>query len=112
MRFAVGPLSVEFQSGKPYFVRGYQLEPRASVWRIGHARVTVPSGEPARWRGWGAAWVRPSSLRVTDPLGRRYVRPVGTMRLGLRLALAVALVAIVLLWRRYRRQCPGTELEV
>jgi hypothetical protein len=102
MKLAVGPLSVEFQSGKPYFLRGYQIEPRAWIWRLGGGGVCVPSEGAARWRGWGASWVRPSSLLVTDSLGRRYVRPVASKRLGWRIVLWFVLAGIVLGYRRYR----------
>ena len=72
MRLSLGPVSVERQSGKPYFVDGYQLEPVAWVLRLASARVTVPwQGEPSPGVR-ALALVGPSVVRVTDPLGRRY----------------------------------------
>jgi hypothetical protein len=105
VRLSIGPLSIERQHGKPYLIDGYQLEPTAWVVRAGKASARVPQeGEPSG-RLWALAWVRPSTVRVTDPLGRRYVlgfsRRRALMRWAGGLVAAVVVIAVVnLLGRR------------
>lgn len=72
MKVRIGPWSIERQYGKPYLVDGYQLEPSAWVLRGGAASVFVPQAGRPLARYWAFAVVRPSTVRVTDPLGRRY----------------------------------------
>ncbi|MHB0876132.1 MAG: hypothetical protein ACYC5O_08820 [Anaerolineae bacterium] len=107
MRLSIGPLSIERQHGRPYLVDGYQLEPTAWVVRAGAASVVVPqAGEPVG-RFWAFALVRPSTVKVTDPLGRRYVLGFSRRRALLRwsagaVAVVIAVAAVRLIGRRVR----------
>lgn len=96
----IGPLSLSYQAGKPYFVDGYQLEPTAWVLRGAGAGVMVPGDRPARYRFWSAALVVPEAVRVTDPLGRRYTLGLHKRPRGTALLMGLMLLAVVLLWRR------------
>ena len=74
MRVSLGPLSLERQSSRPYVACGYQIEPSAWVLRFAKGSYCLPWRGPARGvvQAWAA--VLPSAVRVTDPLGRRWVR--------------------------------------
>ena len=130
MRIRLGPLSLrgksavrfsaEHRAGKPYFINRYQLEPRAWVWRTGAGSVSprnicspifrVPSqgAVTATVCTWALRKIRspillgarPTSVKVVDPLGRRYLLPLarGRLRLGLVLLAALALVALPPPW--------------
>ena len=96
MRLSLGPWSIERQHGKPYLVDGYQLEPTAWVLRGGAASVLVPQqGEPSG-RLWAFAVVRPATVRVTDPLGRRYTLSFSRRRTILRWLMGLVAAALVL----------------
>jgi len=76
MRIGLGPFSLERQSGRPYFINGFQLQPDAWVLARGRASILVPSDGPARGSLSVLARVTPCSAIVTDPLGRRYTLPL------------------------------------
>jgi len=105
LRLRIGPWSVERQYGKPYLVDGYQLEPSAWVLRGGAASVRVPqNGNPVP-RYWALALVRPSMVRVTDPLGRRYTLGFTRRRSALRWLMALATGILFLGALRLHRYC-------
>ncbi len=101
MRLTVGTWTLEKQLGRPYFVRGYRLEPVAWVLRATKGRVVVPmQGEPT-----GHAWVRarvfPVGVSVTAPDGRRHgllATPEPPILVLLLAVISAALVAAA--WRR------------
>ncbi|MGI6208480.1 MAG: hypothetical protein ACOYEW_09725 [Anaerolineae bacterium] len=101
MRISIGPFTYEHQSGRPYFVHGYQIEPVAWVLRAGRARVTVPQEGHASGQAWAWVHVRPTRARVTDPLGRRYTLDLTPRRRWGRLGALVLVAVLLWLWRRY-----------
>ena len=100
----LGPFSLEYQSGKPYLVNGYQLEPMAWVLKASRAGVEVPSQGPVAGGLWAWTHVRPVAVKVTDSLGRRYTLPLAKRRLGLRLIGVAALALLVVAFLRCRRK--------
>ncbi len=100
MKIAIGPLTLEHQYGRPYFARGYQLEPTAWVLRAAKGRVTVPSEGPPTARMCAWVHVRPAAVRVTDPLGRRYSLPVSPRWVSLRVVAILLAALAVVEWRR------------
>ena len=103
MKLTLGPWTLERQTGRPYFARGYRLEPVAWVLRAAKGRVVVPmQGEPHGY-AWARARVFPVGVRVTGPDGRRQgfrVTPA-PRALWLLLLVAAAIVAVVA-WRQAR----------
>jgi len=103
VRFGLGPWVLERATGRPYFVRGYRLEPVAWVLRGAKGRVLVPMTGEARGRAWAEAWVRPVGVRVTEPGGRRRYLRLWTRTLWPMLAGAATVMAVtaVLIWLRH-----------
>ncbi len=101
MRLTVGPWALERQTGRPYFVRGYRLEPAAWVLRAAKGRVVVPAqGEP-RGYAWARARVFPVSVRFTGPDGRHGEVRITPMPSAPTLFLVVvAAIAVAMAWRR------------
>ena len=103
MRVRIGPASVGYRWGRPYLASGYQLEPTALVLSLGKGIVEVPPQGPPKPSFWGWVAVMPVSLRVTDPIGRRYTLWLVKWRLAFR-GTALLAAAGVAAWRSWRRR--------